>query len=87
MKTPRDQGLFLTVFLCVGLAVILAAWLSLPVYHKEEAEEEVVEVPVADRVRLATPEELIREAQKSLLQAEAALSQIASSEDGKPDKE
>ena len=86
MKTPRDQGLFFSIFFIVGFAIILVAWLFLPVYHKEKEEVEAagVEAPAADRVKLATPEELIRKAQKSMMQAEAALSQIASDEKKKP---
>lgn len=42
MKTPRDQGLFFTVFFVITFTLTAAAWLSLPAHvkHEEEGAEE-----------------------------------------------
>lgn len=83
MKAPRDPGLFFTIFFSICFGVILTTWFLLPVYHKEA--EETVENPGADLEKLATPEGLIKKAEKALLKAEAALSQLSGDEKGKPE--
>jgi len=84
MRVPRDQGLFFTIFFSICFGIILTTWFLLPVYHKEA--EEIPEDPTAHLEKLATPEELIKKAEKALLKAEAALSQLSGDEKGKPKK-
>ena len=84
MKVPRDQGLFFTVFLSIGLAVILATWLILPVYHKES--EETTEGETTDLKMLAAPDELIRQAESVMIRAEAALAQLTAGQKEKQKK-
>ncbi|HUK57135.1 MAG TPA: hypothetical protein VLY20_10800 [Nitrospiria bacterium] len=64
MKTPRDQGLFFTVFFSIALAFILTAWLLLPVRVKIGEDEGGGEEP--------KPKQVFR-GEKAVLEAEAEL--------------
>jgi hypothetical protein len=88
MKVPKDQGLFLTVFLSISFGVILTTWIALPVYHKEAEEEDTAGNPAVSAAleKLLTPEELVKKTEKVLLQAESALTQLSFSEKEKTDR-
>ena len=84
MRVPNDPGLFFTVFLSIGLAVILTTWLILPVYHKES--EETAEGEAAEIKMLAAPDELIQKAEKVMIRAAAALAQLTAGQKEKQKK-
>lgn len=49
MRTPKDQGLFFTVFFSISLAMILFIWFLLPAHVKIGEDEEGIE-PEAKKV-------------------------------------
>jgi hypothetical protein len=82
MNPPKDQCLFLTVFVAVCVPVILATWFFMPVYHHGEYwEGEEVEQKSKVSVNLVlSPEKLIRKGKESILTGEAALTQLEAEE-------
>jgi hypothetical protein len=66
MKTPRDPGLFFTVFFAIALSFILTAWFLLPAHVKIGEEE-------GGGGEESKPKPVLR-GEKALLQAEAELS-------------
>jgi regulatory protein YycH of two-component signal transduction system YycFG len=79
MNVPKDQGLFLTVVVVVGVFASLMLWVFLPVYHKGESEEgaeSAVEVDKAALRWVATPEKLIGESEQIIRKAEAVIIQL-----------
>jgi len=83
MKTPRDPGLFFTVFFAIALSLILTVWMLLPA-HVKIGEEEGVGGTEESR-----PKPVLR-GEKALLQAEAELSKadeiLSRLEKGKTDE-
>ncbi|MBI3621602.1 MAG: hypothetical protein HY208_05375 [Nitrospirae bacterium] len=81
MQPPKDQGLFLTVFITVCVVVILGGWLALPVHKKvviegvEESEAEQGPEPVILGPAV-TPEERIRQMERIIGLAEAAVADL-----------
>lgn len=67
MKTPRDPGLFFTVFFAIALSFILTAWLLLPAHVKIGEEEG------GGGAEESKPKPVLR-GEKAILQAEAELS-------------
>jgi len=87
MQPPKDQSLFLTVFIVVCVTVILGGWLALPVHKKvvlEGGEEGATEETASeDAVKLepvVTPEERIRQMERVLSMAEAAVAGLEETE-------
>lgn len=76
MKVPRDQGLFLVVFLSVSLTFILLAWIFLPpiISHEDEDKPEV---------KILKPEEALEKADEVLAQVEAALAELEKKQEEK----
>jgi len=77
VQVPKDQGLFLTVFIAVCVAIIMGMWLALPVHRTVVIEgEEVEEQTTPEPLTLApavTPEERIRQMEQALSMTEAAI--------------
>jgi len=79
VQPPKDQSLFLTVFIVVCVTVILGGWLALPVHKKvviEGAEEPAEETPSEETVKVepaVTPEERIRQMERIIGLTEAAV--------------
>jgi hypothetical protein len=79
MQPPKDQGLFLTVFIVICVAAVLGGWLVLPVHKKvviEGAEEPAEEKSSEEAVKVepaVTPEERIRQMERIIGLAEAAV--------------
>ncbi len=82
MRTPKDQGLFLTVFVAACASVILATWFFMPVYHRGEYwEGEEIEQESSISLNLVlSPEKLIRKGKEAILTGEAALVQLEAEE-------
>lgn len=83
MKVPKDQGLFLTVFISVCVTIILVTWALLPMYHRES--EEMVREPIVSPNLVSTPKQLIKKTEGALRKAEAVLSQFETDEEGESD--
>jgi len=66
MNTPRDPGLFFTVFFAIALSFILTAWMLLPAHVKIGEEE-------GGGAEESKPKPVLR-GEKALLQSEAELS-------------
>lgn len=77
MRVPRDQGLFLTIFLTLCLVATVAMWLFLPVHHVVESDEgggeqtELFTLPEA-----VTPEGRLIRMEKALAMASAVISKV-----------
>lgn len=86
-KAPKDQGLFLTVFVSVSVFAILIVWALLPVVHIQTEEGEDEEAMVANpRVNInlvMSPEELM---EKSIVSMEKAKKVIEMDEEKKDEK-
>ena len=77
MNAPKDQVLFLTIFVALCLSVILATWIFMPVYHHGEYYEEEVEYELnADMNLVLPPGKLIHKMKVAIKQGEAALIQL-----------
>jgi hypothetical protein len=80
MRVPKDQGLFLTVFITVCVAVILGMWLAMPMHRTvviegEETEEQATPEPLTLEPAV-TPEERIQKMAQALSMAEAAVADM-----------
>jgi hypothetical protein len=89
MRTPKDQCLFLTVFVSVCVPVILATWFFMPVYHRGEYwEGEEVEQESRVSVNLVlSPEKILKKGKEAILTGEAALVQLKAEEEEKKEEE
>jgi hypothetical protein len=77
MRPPKDQSLFLTVFIGICVAVVLGLWVALPVHIKvviegEETEETTGPEPLTLEPAV-TPEERIEQMERALSLAQAAV--------------
>jgi hypothetical protein len=76
-KAPKDQGLFLTVFVSVSVVAILIVWVLLPVVRVQTEEGGDEEAPaVKPRVSLnlvLQPEELMENSIVAIKKAEAVI--------------
>jgi len=84
MRQPKDQGLYLTIFISLWLTVTVLAWLALPVHHKvviegadepTEPEETLLKLDPA-----VTVEERIRNLEKAIGVASATVEQADKSD-------
>jgi hypothetical protein len=77
LNTPKDQYLFLTVFVAVSLSVILITWLLMPIYHRGEFYEgETEKEPQVGMNLVLSPEGLIEKVDAAIQTGEAALVQL-----------
>ncbi len=85
MNAPKDQCLFLTVFVAVSLSVILLTWVLMPVYHHGEYYEgEETEHQSGGNFNLVlSPEKLLRKVNAAIQQGEGALVELEAKEGGK----
>jgi hypothetical protein len=84
VRPPRDQSLFLTVFIGICVAVVLGMWVALPAHIKvviegEEAEESAGPEPLTLEPAV-TPEERIQQMEQALSMAEAAVAAMEKTE-------
>lgn len=93
MRVPKDQGLFLTVFIAVCVAVIMGMWIALPMHGTVVLEGEYIEEPTTPEPLTlepaVTPEERIQKMAQALSMAEAAVADMeetASKETGSKKK-
>jgi len=81
VRPPKDQGLFLTVFVGICMTVILGLWIALPVHIKlviegeEPPDEESAPQPLALKPAV-TPEERIAQMEQALGLAQAAVKEL-----------
>jgi hypothetical protein len=92
VRPPRDQGLFLTVFIGICVAVVLGMWLALPAHIKvviegEDMEEESAGPEPLTLKPAVTPEERIEQMERALSLAQAAIKDLEQSESEKAGSE
>jgi len=78
VRPPKDQNLFLTVFIGICVAVVLGLWVALPVHIKvviegEDTEEESAGPEPLTLEPAVTPEERIEQMERALSLAQAAV--------------
>jgi hypothetical protein len=83
MRTPRDQGLFFTVFFSISLALILFVWILLPAHVKIGEEEEGDE---AAPKKVLTREDKILQVEAELGRADEILTRLEKTKDKKDEK-
>ncbi len=85
MRTPRDQGLFFTVFFSIALTAILTVWMILPLqkHHGEGEEEE----EGTHSKKVLSREGRVAQAEAVLAKAEEILAQLEKAKNGKPKKD
>lgn len=86
MRPPKDQNLFLTVFIGICVAVVLGLWVALPVHMKVVIEgEETAESTSPEPLTLepaVTPEERIEQMERALSLAQAAVKELEQTKSG-----
>jgi len=81
VRPPKDQGLFLTVFVGICMTVVLVMWIALPVHIKlviegeEPPDEESSPEPLTLKPAV-TPEERIAQMEQALGLAQAAVKEL-----------
>lgn len=85
MKTPKDQGLFFTVFFSVSLVIILTSWLLIPAHVKIGEEEDGGDENKPKPVYRG--EKAILESEVELTKADEILNRLEKEEAEKKDKE
>ena len=88
MRPPRDQSLFLTIFIGICVAVVLGMWVALPVHIKvviegEDTEEESAGPEPLTLKPAVTPEERIEQMERALSLAQAAVKDLEKPESEK----
>jgi hypothetical protein len=94
VRTPKDQGLFLTVFIGICVTVVLVMWIALPVHIKLVIEGEDdntdIENPAPEPLTLkpaVTPEERIAQMEQAVSMAQSAVKDLEKSESEKAGSE
>ncbi|HTN43888.1 MAG TPA: hypothetical protein VMN77_08855 [Nitrospiria bacterium] len=87
MKTPKDQGLFFTLFFTIALSFILIAWLLLPAHVKIGEEDEGAGTEEAKPKPVFRGEKAILEADAELTKADEILSRLEKEQADKQEKE
>jgi len=89
MQVPRDQELFLTIFLAISLTVIVAFWLWLPLHHVTVREDDEggdkAQTAEFKLPPVATPEERVMKMEKALAMANAVITKLEGAEKEKED--
>jgi hypothetical protein len=83
MRTPRDQGLFFSVFFSISLALILFVWILLPAHVKIGEEEEGDE---AAPKKVLTREDKILQVEAELGRADEILVRLEKMKENKTPK-
>lgn len=83
MQTPRDQGLFFTVFFSISLALILFVWILLPA-HVKIGEDEEGDEPETKKV--LKRDDAILQVEVELGRADEILTRLEKTEENKAPK-
>ncbi len=83
MKVPKDPDLYLTVFVAIGVGIVMVFWLLTPVYtpHHEEGEE-----PEAHAAAKVKPAQALAQVDATLAAAEKTLAEMKAKDGGKVEK-
>jgi hypothetical protein len=84
MQVPKDQELFLTIFLALSLTVIAAFWLWLPLHHvvvrDEDEGGDKTQTTEFKLPPVVTPEERVMRMEKALAMASAVITKVEGSD-------